>query len=73
MSSLWPFNAIPTHPTQQLLQKDKEKRLGAKSDYEEIRSHAFFGTIDWERLEARKIKPPFVPNVVSVNPCTKAP
>ncbi|ELU03722.1 hypothetical protein CAPTEDRAFT_172316 [Capitella teleta] len=46
-----------------LLQKDKEKRLGAKNDSADIRSHSFFSAIDWKLLESRKIKPPFIPNV----------
>lgn len=40
-----------------LLVRDPSKRIGAKG----LREHSFFRGIDWERLERREIKPPFVP------------
>jgi serum/glucocorticoid-regulated kinase 2 len=47
-----------------LLERDESKRLGSgKDDYKEIQSHAFFASIDWEKLYARKITPPFIPEV----------
>ena len=49
----------------QLLQKDKTKRLGAKRDFEEVQSKAFFSDINWDDLYNRKIQPPYNPNVVS--------
>lgn len=48
----------------QLLQKDRTKRLGALHDFDEIRHDAFFSSIDWCALEARKLTPPFNPGVV---------
>ncbi|XP_061415674.1 serine/threonine-protein kinase Sgk2-like isoform X3 [Lethenteron reissneri] len=47
-----------------LLQKDREKRLGAKGDFLEIKNHVFFSPINWEDLYNKKIKPPFDPNVL---------
>lgn len=46
-----------------LLQKEKEQRLGARKDFNEIMSHGFFSEINWSDLDARKIDPPYNPNV----------
>jgi len=46
-----------------LLQKEKERRLGANADFFDIKSHAFFADINWKELDARRIKPPYNPNV----------
>jgi serum/glucocorticoid-regulated kinase 2 len=48
-----------------LLNKNPEARLGAKSP-DEIKNHAFFEEIDWQRLLQKKYIPPFKPNVVSL-------
>ncbi|XP_028674602.2 STKc_SGK domain-containing protein isoform X1 [Erpetoichthys calabaricus] len=47
-----------------LLQKDRKLRLGAKDDFQELKSHAFFSPIHWDDLMAKKITPPFVPAVM---------
>jgi serine/threonine protein kinase len=45
-----------------LLERDEAKRLGSGSgDYKEIQNHSFFAPIDWDKLYARKVTPPFVP------------
>lgn len=46
-----------------MLQKSRMDRLGAKADFEEIRCHQFFAPIDWEKLNNREVKAPFVPKV----------
>ncbi|TTH99979.1 Serine/threonine-protein kinase N1 [Bagarius yarrelli] len=47
-----------------LLRRNPERRLGGgESDAEEVKKHLFFRNIDWNRLLARKLKPPFVPMV----------
>jgi serum/glucocorticoid-regulated kinase 2 len=47
-----------------LLQRDPAQRLGA-GGAGDIRRHPFFAKyIDWNKLVARKIQPPFKPNVV---------
>ncbi|XP_069477236.1 serine/threonine-protein kinase Sgk3 [Ambystoma mexicanum] len=49
---------------EELLEKDRKKRLGANEDFHDIQSHPFFATINWSDLEQKKIPPPFNPNVV---------
>ena len=47
-----------------LLDLDPKKRLGAgKNGFENLKKHKYFENIDWDDLENRRIKPPFVPNV----------
>ncbi|XP_056440549.1 serine/threonine-protein kinase Sgk3 [Gadus chalcogrammus] len=50
---------------QGLLEKDGTCRLGSMNDFDEIKSHYFFSSINWDDLEQRKIPPPFIPNVTS--------
>ena len=48
-----------------LLQRNPARRLGA-GGAEEIKKHPFFARhIDWNKLMAKKIQPPFKPSVVS--------
>ena len=45
-----------------LLDRDPSTRLGsADEDAAEIKRHPFFADIDWEKLLAKKIRPPFQP------------
>jgi len=49
-----------------LLQRDPKRRLGNHGG-DEIKKHPFFARyIDWNRLIAKKIQPPFKPSVESV-------
>ena len=50
----------------QLLRKNPERRLGSSErDAEDVKKQAFFRNVFWEDLLMRRIKPPFVPTVVS--------
>ena len=42
-----------------LLSRNPVNRFGI----EEIKAHAFFETIDWVKLEARQVTPPYIPPV----------
>jgi len=44
-----------------LLERDEKSRLGSNGDYKEVQTHRFFGSIDWEKLYQKKVKPPFLP------------
>jgi serine/threonine protein kinase len=46
-----------------LLVINPKKRIG----YEQIKNHEFFKDINWEKIEIKKVKPPFVPNVNEPN------
>ncbi|GMN41119.1 hypothetical protein TIFTF001_010340 [Ficus carica] len=47
-----------------LLQKDANKRLGSgPNGSEEIKGHRWFKTINWKKLDAREIRPSFLPQV----------
>jgi serum/glucocorticoid-regulated kinase 2 len=51
-----------------LLERNISKRLGcSKDDFEEIKAHPFFESIDWEKLYAKKITPPFIPKNSETN------
>lgn len=52
----------------QFMTKNPSKRLGCVTVHggeQAIRNHSFFKDMDWEALEARRLKPPFKPKIVS--------
>lgn len=51
---------------EQLLRKNPERRLGSSErDAEDVKKQAFFRQLVWDDLLLRKVKPPFVPTIVS--------
>ncbi|MFH4980468.1 hypothetical protein AB6A40_007177 [Gnathostoma spinigerum] len=51
-----------------LFKRNPANRLGAgPNGMENIKSHAFFSTIDWDRLYAREIEPPFKPALIAAD------
>ncbi|KAH9998812.1 kinase-like domain-containing protein [Russula compacta] len=53
-----------------LLERDPRRRLGCRTGYSnigDIRSHRWFSYINWPKLEAKQLDPPFVPNQDSAN------
>ena len=48
-----------------LLNRNPKHRLGATSDAEELKNHAFFNDIDWDALAKKLITPPFKPQLKS--------
>ena len=51
--------------------KNVSRRLGcvpSQGGEQAILDHPFFKEIDWVALEAKKVKPPFKPRIVSVPP-----
>ncbi|XP_063240617.1 serine/threonine-protein kinase N isoform X5 [Bacillus rossius redtenbacheri] len=50
-----------------LLRKNPERRLGSSErDAEDVKKQAFFRNIAWDDLLLRRVKPPFIPTVTSV-------
>ncbi|XP_076028753.1 serine/threonine-protein kinase Sgk1-like isoform X2 [Oratosquilla oratoria] len=49
---------------EKLLKKDASVRLGSgPGDVDEVKSHSFFNSVNWDHVDQRKLKPPFVPSV----------
>lgn len=48
-----------------LLNRNPRHRLGANGDASELQSHPFFADVDWELMAAKKLQPPFKPQLSS--------
>lgn len=48
-----------------LLERDPKRRLGSgPSDFEELKAHPFFASIEWDKLFRKEIEPMFKPHLV---------
>ena len=48
------------------MRKTVERRLGSsEKDAEDVKKQPFFRGIDWDGLLKKKVRPPFVPTIVS--------
>ena len=48
------------------MRKNVEKRLGSsEKDAEDVKRQSFFRNIDWDGLLKKRVRPPFVPSIVS--------
>ncbi|UJR21274.1 hypothetical protein I4U23_024367 [Adineta vaga] len=65
--------AMPTYPSveaqsllRMLFKRNPANRLGAGPDgFRNIQKHAFFASIDWDKLFRKEIEPPFIPPIHS--------
>jgi G protein-coupled receptor kinase len=60
------FNEDAKLLCQQLLMKSSKARLGCKNGRQgakEVKVDSFFNSINWKRLEAGLLEPPFMPDV----------
>ena len=48
------------------MRKNVERRLGStEKDAEDVKKQSFFRNIDWDGLLNKRVRPPFVPSIVS--------
>lgn len=46
-----------------LLCKDPSRRLGSSRGIEEIRTHPWFKSVNWKKIQSKKVHPPFRPSL----------
>jgi serum/glucocorticoid-regulated kinase 2 len=50
-----------------LLNRDPKKRLGSKDDVEDIKSHPFFSSINFDAMMKKQIESPYKPKIKAVD------
>lgn len=50
-----------------LLDRDQKKRLGSINDADDIVNHPWFADMNWEKLMAKEIPSPFMPDMEQIN------
>ncbi len=48
-----------------LLARDPAQRLGARGGVEEVKQHPFFAGVEWDKIYAKQVEPPFKPKLKS--------
>jgi len=62
------FNKESRDLIRKLLQSDRTRRYGSlKNGVNDIKAHPWFRLVDWDALERKEFKPPFVPKVKSAS------
>ncbi|KZT18115.1 kinase-like protein [Neolentinus lepideus HHB14362 ss-1] len=53
----------------QLLERNSSRRLGCRPGhgFDDVRNNPWFASIEWDRLEAKELQPPFVPDMKKPN------
>ncbi|DAZ97831.1 TPA: hypothetical protein N0F65_002501 [Lagenidium giganteum] len=51
----------------QLLEKKQEERLGFENGFAEVKKHAFFKNIDWDKVLKKQLVPPLIPGPAGDN------
>jgi serine/threonine kinase 32 len=64
-----PMTSDGVNVLKQLLERDPTKRMGCRSadHLDDLRSHPWFRSLDWDRLETKELTAPFVPNAKQAN------
>ena len=61
------FSSSAKNLIKKLLDKDYTKRLGYKRGMSEVKDHPFFDDIDWSKILAKEVNPPYKPSMREIN------
>jgi serine/threonine protein kinase len=68
------FDPYAKDLVKKLLTADRSKRFGClKEGADDIKRHRWFKGVDWGRVHARRVKPPYVPGFASADDTSQAP
>ncbi|KIK54540.1 hypothetical protein GYMLUDRAFT_1022588 [Collybiopsis luxurians FD-317 M1] len=65
-----PLSSDATNVLKQLLERDPFKRMGCRTpsdQLDDVQSHPWFRSIDWDKLESKELPSPFVPDMKHAN------